>query len=156
MINHQRISNRLWAILFLASLLCFALPLVLRAQTAGGGTLSGTVTDGSGAAVGDATVTATNNATGIAATRTSTSAGLFTIAPRLRYLVSIWSQVASTIPIWPVIPSHKLFFSAPQAADTSWHGRGHRFDPDQVHQLTLMHLRQGLHCGLAYDLSLWV
>jgi hypothetical protein len=25
-------------------------------------------------------------------------------------------------------------FSIAQATDTSWHGRGHRFDPDQVHQ----------------------
>src|ERR1700729_3547867 len=70
-------------VLVLAALLFFGGSLALRAQTAGEGTLSGTVTDGSGAAVGGATVTATNNATGIAATRTSTSAGLYTISPLL-------------------------------------------------------------------------
>ena len=29
--------------------------------------------------------------------------------PRLRFLVSIWRQFVPTVPIWPVMPSHKLF-----------------------------------------------
>src|SRR5215469_14781631 len=53
----------------------------LMAQTAGEGTISGTVTDSTGAVVPNATVTATNVATNVATERTSTSAGLFTIAP---------------------------------------------------------------------------
>jgi Carboxypeptidase regulatory-like domain/TonB dependent receptor len=65
------------------TILLFVGPSVLNAQTAGEGTLKGTVTDGSGAAIDGATVTATNNSTGVAATRTSTSAGLFTVSPLL-------------------------------------------------------------------------
>ena len=52
-----------------------------QAQTAGEGTITGTVTDTTGAVVGDAKVTATNAATNISATRTSSREGLFTIAP---------------------------------------------------------------------------
>ena len=29
--------------------------------------------------------------------------------PRLRFLVSIWCQSAPTVPVWPVMPSHKPF-----------------------------------------------
>ncbi len=56
-------------------------PVAVRAQTAGEGTISGTVTDSTGAAVPNAVVTATNMATNIATQRTSSSSGLFTIAP---------------------------------------------------------------------------
>jgi len=51
------------------------------AQTAGEGTLQGTVTDPSGAAIPNATVTATDVATGIATSRSTTSDGYFSIAP---------------------------------------------------------------------------
>jgi hypothetical protein len=54
---------------------------VLRAQTAGDGSIQGTVTDSTGAVVPNATVSATNNATGVTTTRTTSSAGLFNIAP---------------------------------------------------------------------------
>lgn len=52
-----------------------------HAQTAGEGTLTGTVTDNTGAAIPNATVTAINAATHVATERTSSSAGLYTIAP---------------------------------------------------------------------------
>ena len=52
------------------------LPTVVKAQTA---TLSGTVTDSSGAVVTGATVTATNTATGIDRTTQSTDTGAYTI-----------------------------------------------------------------------------
>jgi Carboxypeptidase regulatory-like domain len=79
-----RKRNRSWLLIVLVgTLMLLTRPSALFAQTAGEGTLSGTVTDGSGAAVVGATVTTTNNATNIATTRTSTSAGLFTIAPLL-------------------------------------------------------------------------
>src|ERR1700722_8206451 len=52
------------------------LPTVVKAQTA---TLSGTVTDSSGAAVSGANVTATNTATGIDRTTESTDTGAYTI-----------------------------------------------------------------------------
>lgn len=56
-------------------------PVALKAQTAGEGTISGTVTDGTGAAVPNARVVATNVATNVATERISSSAGLYTIAP---------------------------------------------------------------------------
>ena len=56
-------------------------PAALRAQTAGEGTIEGTVTDKSGAVIPDATVTATNVATQAMAVRTSSAAGIFAIAP---------------------------------------------------------------------------
>lgn len=51
------------------------------AQTAGQGTIQGTVTDPSGAVIPNATITATNNSTGVSTVRRSSSAGFFTIAP---------------------------------------------------------------------------
>jgi Carboxypeptidase regulatory-like domain len=62
-------------------LLAVASPIALKAQTAGEGTISGIVTDSTGAAVPNATVVATNIATNVATARASSSAGLFTIAP---------------------------------------------------------------------------
>jgi hypothetical protein len=59
----------------------FAITPVLHAQTAGEGTISGTVTDSTGAAVPGAKVIATNVATNISYERASLSSGLFTIAP---------------------------------------------------------------------------
>src|SRR5262249_53758220 len=45
------------------------------------GTISGTVTDSTGAVIPNATIIATNIATNISAQRTSSSSGVFTIAP---------------------------------------------------------------------------
>ncbi|HZY74152.1 MAG TPA: carboxypeptidase-like regulatory domain-containing protein [Edaphobacter sp.] len=53
----------------------------MRAQTAGEGTIQGTVTDGTGAAVPNATITATNVGTNVTTVRTSTDSGLFNISP---------------------------------------------------------------------------
>ena len=53
----------------------------MTAQTAGEGTIQGTVTDGTGAAVPNATITATNVGTNVTTVRTSTAAGLFNISP---------------------------------------------------------------------------
>jgi len=55
----------------------------MRAQTAGEGTIAGTVKDSTGAVVPGATVTATNVATNVTVVRTTTSAGVYTIAPVL-------------------------------------------------------------------------
>ncbi len=62
-------------------LLTSALPCALRAQTAGEGTITGTVTDATGAVVPSATVTATNAATNVSTVRTTSSAGIYTISP---------------------------------------------------------------------------
>jgi hypothetical protein len=67
--------------LLLAITLVVVSPIVLKAQTAGEGTISGTVTDSTGAAIPNATVIATNTATSVSTQRTSSSSGLFTIAP---------------------------------------------------------------------------
>jgi hypothetical protein len=69
------------AFLLLAVASPVAIPAALMAQTAGEGTISGTVTDNTGAAIPNATVTATNVATNVSTQRTSSSSGLFTIAP---------------------------------------------------------------------------
>jgi hypothetical protein len=68
--------------LFLSGLLfLIAISISLKAQTAGEGTITGTVTDSTGAAIPNAQVTATNVATNVATQRMSSSAGTFTIAP---------------------------------------------------------------------------
>jgi len=68
--------------LFLFTLFALlSVPLSLRAQTAGEGSLTGTVTDSTGAVIAGATITATNAATNVVTTRTSSSAGSYTIAP---------------------------------------------------------------------------
>jgi hypothetical protein len=74
--------NAVYPAFFLfAAILFFTGPSSLHAQTAGEGTLTGTVTDSTGAAVPNATVTATNKATNVASQRTTSSSGLFNIAP---------------------------------------------------------------------------
>ena len=51
------------------------------AQTAGEGSIQGTVTDSTGAVVPNAAVTATNNATNVATVQKSSSAGFYNISP---------------------------------------------------------------------------
>ncbi|HEX4758851.1 MAG TPA: carboxypeptidase-like regulatory domain-containing protein [Terracidiphilus sp.] len=53
----------------------------LAAQAAGAGSIVGTVTDSSGAAVPNATVTATNTATGVSTVQKSSSAGVYSLSP---------------------------------------------------------------------------
>lgn len=55
----------------------------LQAQTGGEAGIQGTVTDGEGAAIPNATVTVTNDATGVAITRQTTGDGLYTVSPIL-------------------------------------------------------------------------
>jgi hypothetical protein len=66
----------------LALCLVFA-ALPAAAQTAGEGSLQGTVTDSTGAVIPAANITITNKATGIATVQKSTSAGFFNMAPVL-------------------------------------------------------------------------
>jgi Carboxypeptidase regulatory-like domain len=73
-----------------------AMPFLLRAQTA---TVSGTVTDPTGAYVSDATVTATNLATAAERTTTSTSTGFYglpTLAPGV-YTISFTKSGFKTV-----------------------------------------------------------
>jgi hypothetical protein len=65
----------------LAVLIIAAVPLALRAQTAGEGAITGTVRDSTGAAIPNATVTAINTATNVSTERTSSGSGAFTISP---------------------------------------------------------------------------
>ena len=80
--RHPHFSNRLVSTLF-CTLLAALFVCAASAQTGGEAGLQGTVVDSSGAVVPNATVTATNNASGVATTRQSTSDGLFTISPIL-------------------------------------------------------------------------
>ena len=77
----QKHSKSISATLPLLALCLLLLTPSAPAQTAGQGTIQGTVTDPSGAVVGNAYVTATNIATGVATIRKASSAGFFTIAP---------------------------------------------------------------------------
>jgi len=83
--KHSRAGN-----LFPLSLVaCFVFVLAMlflsssraTAQTGGEGGLEGSVVDQMGAVVPNATVTATNNATGVSITRQTTGDGLYTISP---------------------------------------------------------------------------
>ena len=57
------------------------LAVTVSAQVGGSGTIQGTVTDPSGAAVPAATVTATNLATGVTTSRQTTEAGFYVLSP---------------------------------------------------------------------------
>jgi hypothetical protein len=78
--------------LLLVCLLAAALS--ARAQTGGEGALQGSVLDATGATVPGATVTATNDATGVSISRTSTSAGFYSITPLIpgTYTVIVTAQ----------------------------------------------------------------
>ena len=81
-ICHCKLSPAVGLILFVSALaMVIAVPPTMHGQTAGEGTISGTVTDGTGAAIPNAQVTAINIATNVATVRTSSSSGLFTVAP---------------------------------------------------------------------------
>ncbi|MDR3430478.1 MAG: carboxypeptidase-like regulatory domain-containing protein, partial [Rouxiella aceris] len=78
----RRTGLSIWFVSVIALAICLvwaASP--TAAQTAGEGSLQGTVTDSSGAVIPNAAVTATNVATGIATTRNSSSAGFYVISP---------------------------------------------------------------------------
>ena len=68
-------------VLGLLVLLAAAYPGHMWAQTAGEGTITGTVTDNTGAVIGGATVTAINVATNLSAAQTTTKEGLYSISP---------------------------------------------------------------------------
>ena len=80
-------------------LFCLALAPASWAQTGGEGGIQGTVTDPTGAAVPNATVTATNVATGVSTQRQTTGAGLYTISPILpgTYSVTATAQGFNTV-----------------------------------------------------------
>ena len=61
----------------------------IAAQTGGQGALEGSVTDPAGAVVSNATVTATNQASNVATTRSTSSAGIYTITPLIPGVYSV-------------------------------------------------------------------
>jgi hypothetical protein len=85
--NRSAPVGKIWALVAAAGLaltVCLgwnALP--AAAQTAGEGTIEGTVTDSTGGVIPGATITITDNATGIQTTHKTTGAGYFSIAPVL-------------------------------------------------------------------------
>ncbi len=74
---------------FAALCLCLALLSSASAQTGGEAGIQGTVTDSSGAIIPGAVVTATDQATGVATIRNTTSDGLYTIAPIIQGTYSV-------------------------------------------------------------------
>lgn len=70
--------NWKWLALLIIAVLT---PFVAKAQMAGTGAISGTVTDTTGAVVGNATITATETTTNVKTVRTSTGAGDYSITP---------------------------------------------------------------------------
>jgi hypothetical protein len=74
-------------------------PKVLKGQTGGEGAIAGTVTDNTGAAIPNATITATNVATNISATRTSSGTGTYSISPLLpgTYSVQVTAKGFKTL-----------------------------------------------------------
>lgn len=75
-------------------LLAFFTPSVLIGQTGGEAGIQGTVTDSEGAAIPNATVTVTNNATGVSLTRQTTGDGLYTVSPILPGSYTVKVQAA--------------------------------------------------------------
>ena len=65
-----------------------------KAQTGGEAGIQGVVTDSTGAAVSHATVSATNQATGVVTTRETTGDGLYTIAPILPGIYTVAVKAA--------------------------------------------------------------
>ena len=78
-----RINGRMGGVGFFAVLMVlFGVILApAMAQTGGQGAIEGTVTDATGAVVYNATVTATNQASGVTTSRPTSSSGLYTINP---------------------------------------------------------------------------
>ena len=67
------------SLVLLATLIILTLP--LGAQTGGDGAITGTVADFTGALISNASVSATNNATGVVTTRPTSSSGLYRLGP---------------------------------------------------------------------------
>jgi hypothetical protein len=60
-------------------------------------------------------------------------------------LAAFWQQMLPIMPVLPVQPTHNYCIVNNLALE--WHGRGHRFDPDQVHQTTpSKSISYELHC----------
>jgi hypothetical protein len=93
------LMKRVWAGAAAAALAFLFLLVPAGAQTAGEGSIEGTVTDSTGAAVPGATVTITDNATGIKSMHIATGAGFFSISPVLpgTYTVKVEAKGFETL-----------------------------------------------------------
>jgi hypothetical protein len=90
---HPHGRNRFLAYSLMFLLALFA-PSLMKGQTGGEAGIQGTVTDSEGAAIPNATVTVTNNATGISLTRQTTGDGLYTVSPILPGSYTVKVQAA--------------------------------------------------------------
>lgn len=73
--------NRMFCVIATIAAIWFSMVNPARAQIGGEGSITGTVTDPTGAVVSGASVTATNNATNDKATQMTSSSGVFTLSP---------------------------------------------------------------------------
>lgn len=83
-----------WVSVFALILFSFVMPALSSAQTGGEGGIQGTVVDATGAAIPEATITATNQATNVATTRVASKDGVFTITPLIpgTYTVTVTAK----------------------------------------------------------------
>jgi hypothetical protein len=81
----------IWVIYLFLVALCGS---PLAAQTGGEAGIQGTVVDATGAVIPNATVTATNNATGVSTTQVTSSAGLYTISPIIPGVYTVSAKAA--------------------------------------------------------------
>jgi hypothetical protein len=95
----QYFSNAATAGSVLAVLLLFTLPLAMKAQTSGTGSIEGTISDSTGAVVPNAAVTAVNADTGVKSATVSTGAGRFVLPllPPGTYSVSVAAKGFQTL-----------------------------------------------------------
>jgi hypothetical protein len=80
--------------LLLLALFACAISLPAAAQTGGEGGIQGSIVDSTGASIPNATVTATNVATGVSLTRQTTGAGLYTVSPILPGTYTVTASAA--------------------------------------------------------------
>ncbi|HEX5082376.1 MAG TPA: TonB-dependent receptor [Blastocatellia bacterium] len=110
----QSSSGRGVLIALVALIVMFAPPCAL-AQTGGGGSIQGTITDSRGSVLAGATVVARNVATGVESTRRTNEAGLYVISP----LPPGEYKVSVSAPSFQTLIQEKVFVDALSAVNVN-------------------------------------
>jgi len=95
----RKLFQTFWRVAVIISLVTLNGICIGRAQTGGQGALEGTVADSTGAVIPHATITATNQDSGTASTRTTSSAGAYEISPLIPgiYTVTVTAKGFETL-----------------------------------------------------------